>query len=903
MSKLFTFDKTIDAGEKFYLKDIISDVEYKEWFSMSDNPKIFILNKGRCGNGGTTGFINYAEANHKGMFVLAPNRSIVQSKEIQYKDICCIYGGNDPIEKRKPVKIATWDQGPKILDEYPNCGFDGEDIFDMQRWRNSLVVIDEYHKLVEDCSFREICSKTIDLVLRTDINVVLMSATPNYELVEYLKEHSKKEVVTIDVEYDDDEKTQINYIDKGNNKIKDIINEVIRLNEGKQLCIFNNDVDGTDTIIHNSIYKDDIELLCSKDNENSVNSYSESFDSNKHIHFLTSAYFTGMDIDIPIDYAIIIGGNLTHIKSYSASDIKQMLGRFRKGVENIFVIKENSKLRAQDVNNINGQLQMYSERFDNYKDQTKLTAINDFLNMLHAQNKLDAIHGWESFETFKSMMNVYQELRIVKGSVSEAQTAKRRKSITFAKFKENVLNGADPMSLDFKYRKVCKRYIDAKGMEAFKNADSGEIKRYVKLIDVTDCDDIQTLDTMFATMKPDELFDIFLSNNIYTAQYLNDVLNFIGHEIKQELSIEISNVFDCICLQLTSDVRPQRNTYLIIKNLGDMRHSNGIFRGHFLNRNIQNLSSENAISMSHCKQMQTLNVSVKTGYTRSHQTIASTQNLYDIEFASLQDIVGSTSIIRLKAEIETKIADTDDPETINDLKKEYKSEVKKKTTLISEFYNSNDNGVNTTEYGHKSEYMDSIESIIIDIDDSIDYNTFAELYSSIEYIAYPSISNTNESNWNKFRVIFPLDRKMNIPNSSLSVLKAIRKGVCKYEDKQHNLGAYVTKEDWDKRIVNTGTKLHISTDLVAYLSGIVESAKIMKSKIGKSGNLSNIKLWTVEEAQSYWDAHDKDGERHIATYVIKNHLSEDDRTTFIEYIQTSQPDYYKRFMQHWNSHK
>ena len=328
--------------------------------------------------------------------------------------------------------------------------------------------------------------------------------------------------------------------------------------------------------------------------------------------------------------------------------------------------------------------------------------------------------------------------------------------------------------------------------------------------------------------------------------------------------------------------------------------SNGVLRGQSSNRNAQKLSSENAISScSSIECAQVLNVSVKTGYSRTkHQTIAATQNIYNIEFASLQDIVGSASIRRLKAGIETKIAGTDDPETINDLKKEYKSEVKKKTTLISEFYNSND-----TEYGHKIEYMDSIESIIIDIDDSIDYNTFAELYSSIEYIAYPSISNTNESDWNKFRVIFPLDRKMNIPNSSLSVLKAIRKGVCKYEDKQHNLGAYVSKEDWEKRIVNTGTRLHISTDLVAYLSGIVESAKIMKSKIGKSGNLSNINLWTVEEAQSYWDAHDKDGERHRATYVIKNHLSEDDRTIFIEYIQTSQPNYYKRFMRHWNSHK
>ena len=898
-TKLFTFDKTLVAGNKFYLKDIISDIEYAEWFGVTKKPKIYILNKNRCGNGGTTGFINYAGKNHKGMFVLAPNRSIVQSKEIEYKDICCVYGGNDPIEKSKPVKIATWDQGPKILEKYPECGVDGESVFDMRKWRNSLVVIDEYHKLVEDCSFREICGKIIKLVLDTDLNVVLMSATPNYKLVQYFKEHSEKEVITVDIQYNDVEKTQINYIDKGDNKIKNIINEVIKLNKGKQICIFNNDVEGNDTIIHNSIYKDDCELLCAKDNEKTVNSYSESFDTDKHIHFLTSAYFTGMDINIPIDYAIIIGGNLTHVKSYSDSDIKQMLGRFRKGVENIFVIKENSKLRTQDFTNISGQFQMYSERFENYKDQTKPTAIDDFLRMLHAQNKLDAMKGWESFETFKSMMSIYTEMLVVKGSVSEAPTAKKRKSITFAQFKESVLNGEDPGSLDFKYRKICKQYIDAKGIEAFKNADSGEIKRYVELMNIVDCDE-----NTFDTLEPEILFDIFLSNNIYTAQYLTDVLNFIGREIKQELSIEVSNAFDCLCLQLTCDVMPQRNTYLIVKNSFNCeknvskRHSNAIFRGNAFIYNEENLSPENCVSMSNCKQTQTLNVSVKTGYTPTHQTIATTKNLFDIDFASVKDIVSSQSIRRLKAEIETKIASTSDQEKINELKKEYKSKVKNKTTLISEFYNSTD-----TEYGHKTEYMDSIESIIIDIDDSIDYNTFSELYSSLEYIAYPSISNTDESNWNKFRVIFPLDCKINIPNSSLSVLKAIRKGVCQYEDKQHNLGAYVTKEDWENRIINEGYKLHVSDDLVSYLSGIIDSVKLMKSKIGKSGNLSNVNLWSIETAKTYWLNHDKENERHVSIYAIKNHLSTEDKTLFLEFIRTSQPDYYNRFMQHWNSHK
>ena len=34
-------------------------------------------------------------------------------------------------------------------------------------------------------------------------NVVLMSATPNYEFIEILEELSGKEIITIDIKYDD----------------------------------------------------------------------------------------------------------------------------------------------------------------------------------------------------------------------------------------------------------------------------------------------------------------------------------------------------------------------------------------------------------------------------------------------------------------------------------------------------------------------------------------------------------------------------------------------------------------------------------------------------------------------------------------------------------------------------
>ena len=59
---LFDYNEVIMSGGKFFLEEIIPEAWYERWFSKSKKGrgKIFILNKGRCGNGGTTGFINYA---------------------------------------------------------------------------------------------------------------------------------------------------------------------------------------------------------------------------------------------------------------------------------------------------------------------------------------------------------------------------------------------------------------------------------------------------------------------------------------------------------------------------------------------------------------------------------------------------------------------------------------------------------------------------------------------------------------------------------------------------------------------------------------------------------------------------------------------------------------------------
>ena len=144
-------DIPIPAGDKFFLNEIITNNLYEKWFARTKPAKIFVLNKERCGNGGTTGFINYAKGMFKGLHIIVPNRSIVKSKEVD-EELCCVYGGAEGYDKTANIRISTWDKHSTV-DEFLKFGMD----MDGRWWSGSLLVVDEYHKLVEDSSYRPIC--------------------------------------------------------------------------------------------------------------------------------------------------------------------------------------------------------------------------------------------------------------------------------------------------------------------------------------------------------------------------------------------------------------------------------------------------------------------------------------------------------------------------------------------------------------------------------------------------------------------------------------------------------------------------------------------------------------------------------------------------------------------------
>ena len=129
---LFEFDEVINVkDEQFYLTDILTVRHYEKWFNQvkCSKGKIFILNKGRCGNGGTTGFINYARENCKGLIVSVPNRSIVISKE-KLDECCCVYGGAEDIDKNKNIRICTWDKTDEV-EGYVQFGIENIGIEDL----------------------------------------------------------------------------------------------------------------------------------------------------------------------------------------------------------------------------------------------------------------------------------------------------------------------------------------------------------------------------------------------------------------------------------------------------------------------------------------------------------------------------------------------------------------------------------------------------------------------------------------------------------------------------------------------------------------------------------------------------------------------------------------------------
>ena len=891
MNKLFEFDHTIKSNGKEFLPEIIPDEEYQRWFNTRQQGKIIVLNKGRCGNRGTTGFINFAKKNFKGLSIIVPNVSIVKSKEND-SEICCLYGGVKNIDKNKNIRIATWDL-QRVIESFPQFGIN----FENQFWGGSTLVVDEYHKLITDSNFREICSLVVKNIVGTKNNVVLMSATPHMEFVDFLRDVSGKEVITYNVEYDDTYYDKIiqplQWIDrKKGQRLFDILSQIMTKvqDEGRthQAVFFYNNVDAICDIVNQLPNTSNVEVLCSKNRDSeTIPCYSEKFNKDKMFHFCTSAYFTGWDIDIRVDMVVIIGGNSMSNLSYSNKEIKQMLGRCRGGYDGSFLLSDGRAIDRNTYSDFVAKKKQVEYVVKNVKVDARkdLEYIQFYLNYLYYDGMIESMEGWNDFESFKKMMEIYPEYECRKLKISDPEIHKRKRDISFKVYKEKRLKGE---IVPYRYQAICEKYIKLCGLEKFKKASRNEIERYIKIND-------KSGDTNMDLLNKEEKYNMFLGDGFYRGSYLMSVLDFLGEKCDYDnLEEKMNEVFGCFCIYDVGDTyRKSSCLYLCLmtNKLCDLEKLCG--KSTKIGDTPLLYIKEKIVPEFCGKNTSHIRVSKKIS-PFGYSTECITDYLLTTEYKSL-----------LSTEHKEKFFSKtlDNPSLIVGIKEnpEWKKvfdEYKKEQTMISEFYKDVPSSV---KYPHKKDEMEYIDCLIVDIDDTISYNEFQKLYENFEFIAYPSISNPDKSDWKKFRVIFPLSNTLSIPHDSLHVLKLLRRMVCKFEDKNHQLGAYINKEQWQMRKHNEGKPVEISQDIVVYLDTLIKSLRTYTTKFKKTkdGSFSISDYWTLERAIHYYNNHDKDGERHSSLFVIKNRLSETDCNLFADWLGKNHPDK----MKHWNSHK
>ena len=925
------FDKPINdiivSEDKFYLSDILTEEHYDDLFSRKNRGKIFVLNKNRCGNGGTTGFMDYARKHNKGLIVSVPNRSIVFSKERENKDLCCVVGGVKDYDLNRNIKICTWDKTESV-EKQPQYGFGFIDVNDLENWNTefwsgSLLLIDEYHKLVEDNSYRdEVCGKITNSIINTDACVVLMSATPNDEYIEFLKQY--KEVVIINIKYDDTGEHLDHHVIGWYDRPKDvelynILNhlwENIRLKaedtkrknsdrwyldwkaengELGQMVVFFSSVDAITSFVENlpDELEDKVEVLCSNKHKAVVPHYSECFNPNKSLHFLTSAYFTGMDINTHIDLVVIVGSNSAVSLAYSGREVKQMLGRFRKGYECVYVFTDGKKMDENGYLDAVKKSDKYEFRIHDVADENKrkMTYIKDYMEYLYYSCEVKRREGWVDSKSFIDMMKIYPEYSINTHKLPAVRSYKKKRDIAFKKYKEKRLKG---IKAKHRLAAKCEYYIEKKGLVKFANAGRNEIERFYTLNTAVGEVDMNSLTKEYK-------YDLLLGDRCYQGSYLMGVLDYLGDAPKDDegkldysqLEVRMRNVFGCLTVYSSGDKsHPSSCWFLcILPKYTPNRRNRG--NSYYIEpaRKIYDIAYDS------------IRVSRNTAAFKQ-TTKTMTERLMDVNLRSLLDTKSDNEI-----EFFSKLLK--DPSFLPNLKKDPKLKFMfenhgmfhdgkhKRQTMISEFYDD------TGKKGHpfKPEEMQKIDCLIVDIDDSISYNEFKEIYSDIEWIAYPTISNSNADNWTKFKAIIPLAQTLEIPNGNLKLLKTLRQLACPYEDRCHQLPSYMNQEQWEMRRHNVGLLYDIGQDIVVYLDSHIKNLKTCCGKFKKPkgiGKIERSEWWSMDKAIEYYHENDKDGERHWMTFVIKNNLSEEDCVEFERWLSANHPEVLRK---HWKTHR
>lgn len=883
MRNLFEYDYTLNAGDCFYLEDIINGETYQRMFSQK---YISALHKGLCGNGGTTGFVQYALTHSKGCLILVPNRSIVISKEEEYKEnkeVCCVYGGSKYFDRESRIVIATYDQFPRLLSNLSSGGFTQTDNpWESEFWSGRTIIIDEYHKLVDDSGYRDICSKVTELIKITDAGVVLMSATPHWGYIDFIRELvGSREIITFNISYGIGHEKLIQVYDIKKRDISSILKKVKDSNDST--CVFYNSVEGIKRII-DQIGGDDCEVLCAEKNEKELGEYfSRSFNEQKRMHFLTSAFFTGQDIRVPVRQCIIMGSREIEHLCLGERDIKQIIGRFRNGVDGIHIFYLNGKTQVEKYQPIKDEYEKNTQILEILGDRwtSKPASIQLKQETIRLRDTLERFDYWSSRKSLIKRLEEYGYV-VRDKKVGEFEGVEKREKLTFKEAQQRIANGIPITYDEYKYGVQIQEFMREKGVEEMLGSSRATILDWYQIRKKVGISDLELL-------TPEEKFKILGLEHFgrYKGAYLMSCLKYLGISCEyDQLSPKMRETLGCFATRWKADPKGKAagDIYIVYMKLKEWEAS--------IRKGAKSYKGE----LDHLPDVSGLPhmISYQTRI-KDHNCKGKTIPLKDApkQYKSLSKIplyrrVNEDKVNRL-------------PEVKGG--EEWRSIKMYRQTKISEMFRDTE-----TEYNMQKASMEYIDCLIVDIDDGISFSEFKDRYNDYVWVAYPTINNIPKD-WNKFRVIVPLKSRLRlIGEYNVMTLKMLRSLFCYYEDPNHQVASFINYEDWQERKGNDGKLYDIPQGVVDdIMLSIKNSKEMVLMRFDSDQADKNVKGLhksgkTLEWAKEYFRASFElgEGKRHQRLFVIKNNLSDKDRDLFQSWLVREYPS---RYFDKWKSHK
>lgn len=309
----------------------ISNCKYLSEY-LTELPSHCLINKGITGCGGTTVEL---KCPHNSI-ILVPTIALIKSK---MKDknfhLLGVYGKVDKkqiidyICSDLPYKkiMATYDSLPRLIKIIPN-------------WQEYFLLIDEYHLLFNDYSFRREAVRGVLTFFRLFNNWCFLTTTPinNNFILDELKDIDQ-------IEYEWDNAQMVNISIRTVTYVLKDLALVMKLFPDRNLHIFLNSITSINNITK-ELDSTEYRVVCAQKNRSKVKNYAEITGPVRKYNFYTSCAYEGADLYDPIGMNIIVSDtNISTTILDVSTKVRQICGRIRNSVygnQLIFIVNANS---------------------------------------------------------------------------------------------------------------------------------------------------------------------------------------------------------------------------------------------------------------------------------------------------------------------------------------------------------------------------------------------------------------------------------------------------------------------------------------------------------------------------------------------------------------------------------